>query len=79
MCWAFSGTQAVLSQLVLSSSGHRVVSLLSRYELHASSGMHGCHGSLMAALGANVYLCTVAGLGVFKCLRMPVDLCPLHL
>ena len=64
-CWEFSGTQAVLSQFVLSSSAYRVVSLLSRYELHASFGMYGCYGLLMAGLWvAYGFLCTVAGLAV---------------
>ena len=41
---------SIRDSLVLSSSGYRVVSLLSRYELQASSGMYGCYGSLMAGL-----------------------------
>ena len=36
-------------------------------------------GSLMAQLRCYVYMCILAGLAAFRGLRMPVDLCPLHL
>ena len=63
-CWAFSATQAVESQLVLSSGGYRVG--LSGQQITSctpSTGTYGCYGCDGGCTeGAYDYLSTVAGL-----------------
>ena len=78
--WAFSRAQAVSSQLVLSSGGCRVD--LSPQQIRVARLLRHVRLLWFAdgwTVCAYVYLCTVAGLAVFKGLRMPVDLWPLHL
>ena len=49
---------------------------LSRYELHASTGMCGCYGSMMAGLWVPTSTFLRGGPGRFMGLRMPVDFVP---
>ena len=78
---AFSGTQAVSSQLELSSGGCRVD--LSAQQIRVARFLWLVRMLWFAdgwTVGACVYWCTVAGLAVFfKGLRMSVDLWPVHL
>merc|ERR1712196_390670 len=63
-CWAFSATQAVESQLVLTSGGYRVdLSAQQITSCTPSTGTYGCYGCDGGwTEGAYDYLSTVAGL-----------------